>query len=469
MLLPVILAGGVGSRLWPASRALHPKQFQPLHGSESLFAQTLRRLEGLEIASPTVVCAESHRFLVGEALRQRGYDRSAQVMLEPVGRNTAPAIALVALNALEGGEDPLLLVLAADHLIHSDEAFRVAVRAAQPMAEEGDLVTFGVPPDRPETGYGYIRLGNALQGGVHRVDRFVEKPDAAEASDLCRDGAHLWNSGMFLFRASRYIDELTQFAPAILEACRQALSASQADGPFLRVAEAAFAECPSISVDYAVMEHTNHAVVVPLEAGWSDLGSWQAVWEAGSPDCDGNVVRGDVVQEDCEGTLLHANHRLVAALGLEAMMVVETRDALLVAPRTRSQDVKRLVARMEGEGRLEVREHGQVERPWGAYRVVDAGQRYQVKRLTVRPGARLSLQLHYHRAEHWVVVSGSARVTRGEESLLLTENESTFIPVGVVHTLENPGSIPLEIIEVQSGAYLGEDDIVRLDDDYGRA
>lgn len=467
MIVPVIMAGGMGSRLWPLSRQLNPKQFLALTGDATMLQATCQRLSGLDASAPLLICNEEHRFIAAEQLRQAGLD-GATVLLEPAGRNTAPAIALAALAATEDGNDALLLVLAADHVIHETDAFHQSVAAATSLAETGYLVTFGVVPIAPETGYGYIQRGDALGESGFAVGRFVEKPDADTAQAYFAGGEHYWNSGMFLFRASRYLEELERHQPEMLAACRKAMAAGSKDMDFRRVDEAAFARCPSDSIDYAVMEKTADAAVMPLEAGWSDIGSWSALWEISARDDGENVVKGDVVTHEARGTLVHADHRLVAAVGVEDLVVVETKDAVLVAPRDRVQEVKKVVERLQAAGRTEHLNHREVYRPWGCYDSVDTGSRFQVKRITVKPGAKLSVQMHHHRAEHWIVVRGTARVTNGEETFLVTENESTFIPIGNVHALENPGSIPLELIEVQSGSYLGEDDIVRFDDQYGR-
>jgi mannose-1-phosphate guanylyltransferase/mannose-6-phosphate isomerase len=429
---------------------------------------TLTRLAGLEAGPALVVCNEAHRFLVGEQLRAIGAPASS-IVLEPVGRNTAPAIALAALAATRDvGADTLLLVLPADHQIDDVAAFHEAVRIALPSAAAGHLVTFGVVPRSPETGYGYIRRGPA-RGAAFLIAAFVEKPDAARARAFLDSGEYLWNSGMFLFRASRYIEELERHAPEIARTCRSAFDGAKQDLDFTRIDPKVFERCPSDSIDYAVMEKTNDALVVPLDAGWSDVGSWAALYEAVPRDGQGNVTRGDVVIEDTRDSYLYAESRLVAAVGLENHVVVETKDAVLVAPRDRVQDVNKLVARLKAAGRGEHVLHREVHRPWGSYDSVEAGERYQVKRLTVKPGASMSLQLHHHRAEHWIVVAGTARITRGEEVFLLEENQSTYIPIGTKHRIENPGKITLHMIEVQSGSYLGEDDIVRFEDQYGRS
>jgi len=471
---PVILAGGSGSRLWPLSRSLYPKQFLGLTGESSLFSATLARLDalaevGLDAAAPLVVCNDEHRFLVAELLRTAGIG-DATIVLEPVGRNTAPAIALAALEAsATTGDDPLLLVLPADHALRDAAAFAEAVAAAAEQADSGGLVTFGVVPTGPETGYGYIRAA-ADDGGA--VERFVEKPDRATAERYLAAGRYYWNSGMFVFRAGAVLAALDEHAPAIPAAVRAAHAGRASDLDFVRIDADAFAASPADSIDYAVLEHTDSARVVPLDAGWSDIGSWSAVWEhardAGNLDDERNAVRGDVVLHAVKDCLVHADHRLVGAVGVCGLVIVETADAVLVAPRERAQDVRHLVDRLRAEGRAEPNLHRRVYRPWGSYEGLDLGERFQVKRIVVRPGARLSLQMHHHRAEHWVVVRGTARVTHDDATFLLSENQSTYIPIGMVHRLENPGTIELELIEVQSGSYLGEDDIVRLDDQYGR-
>jgi mannose-1-phosphate guanylyltransferase/mannose-6-phosphate isomerase len=467
MLIPVVLSGGSGTRLWPLSRELYPKQLLPLVGEFTMLQETVRRLAGLDAGSPLVVCNESHRFLVAEQLRVIAQPACA-IVLEPQGRNTAPAIALAAHAAIAAsGDDPLLLVLPADHVIRDTAAFQRAVKVAMEAASAGQFVTFGVVPDAPETGYGYIRRGAAMGGGF-RIDRFVEKPPLAQAEQYLKAGDHYWNSGMFLFRARRYLEELQRHAPDIAAACRAAFEGSQRDLDFTRVDAQQFAQCRSESIDYAVMEKTADAIVVPLDAGWSDVGSWSALHQACDADRDGNVKHGDVLTEDTQGSYLYSESRLVATVGLRDHVVVETKDAVLVAPKDRVQDVKQLVAKLKAAGRTEHLLHREVFRPWGSYDSIDYGDRFQVKRLTVRPGGVLSLQMHHHRAEHWVVVSGTARITRGEEVFLLEENQSTYIPVGVRHRIENPGKIELHIIEVQSGGYLGEDDIVRFEDQYGR-
>ena len=473
MLIPVILSGGSGTRLWPLSRELYPKQLLPLVGERTMLQETAARLTGLDdVGGPIVVCNDSHRFMVAEQMREFGAAAQA-IILEPVGRNTAPAVAVAALVALEkskgkgGDADPVLLVLPADHVIRNVEAFQSAVQAGLAAANAGKLVTFGVVPDRPETGYGYIRREKGA-GPSYPVAEFVEKPDAATAEKYVASGDYFWNSGMFMFRARAFLGELKAHAPAILSACEDAVAAAKRDLDFTRLPTAEFGACPSDSIDYAVMEKTQVAVVVPLDAGWSDVGSWSALQDALPTDAQGNVMAGDVIVEDAQGCYLHATSRMIAAVGLRDHVVVETKDAVLVAPRDRVQDVKQLVSKLKAQGRYETSLHREVFRPWGSYDSIDNGDRFQVKRLVVKPGASMSLQLHHHRAEHWIVVTGTARITRGEETFLLGENESTYIPLGTKHRIENPGMVPLHIIEVQSGSYLGEDDIVRFEDQYGR-
>ena len=469
ILVPVLLSGGSGTRLWPLSRETHPKQFQPLVGEGSLLQATWRRIEGLPgLAAPIVVANEEHRFMVAEQLRQAGVAPSA-LLLEPVGRNTAPAIAVAALQAMAAGDDPLLLVLPSDHVIRDVPAFHAAVQAAVAAAAQGALVTFGIVPSGPETGYGYIKAAAARgDGPVRAVERFVEKPDLATAQAYVASGDYVWNSGMFLFRASRFLEELQRFAPAIVAAAQAALAGARRDVDFLRLDRAAFEACPADSIDYAVMEKTDAAAVLPVDVGWSDVGSWSALWEIADQDPGGNAHHGDVIAIDCRNTLAWGGRRLVSLLGLRDVIVVDTDDAVLVAARDQVQQVKDIVARLKADKRPEASVHRKVYRPWGSYDGVDSGERFQVKRIVVKPGAALSLQMHHHRAEHWIVVSGSARVTCDDKVFILGENQSTYIPLGSKHRLENPGVVPLELIEVQSGSYLGEDDIVRFEDVYGR-
>jgi mannose-1-phosphate guanylyltransferase/mannose-6-phosphate isomerase len=472
VLTPVILSGGAGTRLWPLSRELYPKQLLPLTGTRTMLQQTLLRLDGLATTAPVIVCNEAHRFLVAEQLRQLRIEPRATI-LEPFGRNTAPAIALAAHAALKGHAvqanalDPVLLVLPADHVIRDIPAFHAAVRAALAAADAGQLATFGIVATTPETGYGYIQRG-APSAAAFRIARFVEKPNHERAREFVASGDYFWNSGMFVFRARRYLQELERFAPEMARVCEAAFRGAKADLDFTRIDAALFEACPADSIDYAVMEKTADAVVVPLAAGWSDVGSWASLHEASDGDAHGNVTHGDVISEDTEGSYLYSESRLVAAVGLRDQVVVETKDAVLVAAKDRVQEVKRLVLRLKERGRYEHSLHREVFRPWGSYDSLENGPRFQVKRLKIKPGATLSLQMHHHRAEHWVVVAGTARITRGEEQFLLEENQSTYIPIGVKHRIENPGMIPLEIIEVQSGSYLGEDDIVRFEDKYGR-
>jgi len=468
-MIPVILSGGSGTRLWPLSREASPKQFLPLVGKDSMLQATWKRVQALASAPALLVANEEHRFTVAEQLRQIGCEPGA-ILLEPVGRNTAPAIAVAALQAIAGGEDPLLLVLPSDHVVADPGAFRAAVQRAAPAAEAGRLVTFGIVPDSAEVGYGYIREGASVPGveGLREVAEFVEKPDAATAERYLASGDYAWNSGMFLFRASVYLAELERNRPEIVEACRKALAGAKRDEDFVRLDKEAFAACPSDSIDYAVMEKTDSAAVLTINVGWNDVGSWSALWQVAEQDGDGNAHHGDVLAHDCRNTLAWGNGRLLAMIGLEDVVVVDTDDALLVAHKDKVQDVKAIVAELKQAGRKEPTWHRKVYRPWGSYDSIDTGDRFQVKRITVKPGAQLSLQMHHHRAEHWVVVCGTGRVTRGDETIMLAENQSTYIPLGVTHRLENPGRVPLELIEVQSGSYLGEDDIVRFEDVYGR-
>jgi len=474
MLIPVILSGGSGTRLWPLSRELYPKQLLPLVGKGTMLQETLARVQGVaDVGAPIVVCSEGHRFLVAEQLQSIGVQAQA-IILEPVGRNTAPAIAVAAMAAVAGEtgssksqNDAVLLILPADHVIKNVAAFRAAVAVGRTAAEQGKVVTFGVVPSRPETGYGYIRRA-AGDGPSFPIAQFVEKPDLATATKYVESKEYFWNSGMFMCRASVVLDELRALAPEIYQACAQSFTTARRDLDFTRLAAKEFAACPSDSFDYAVMEKTRQAVVVALDAGWSDVGSWSALHEAIPADESNNVRIGDVLTEDTDGCYLQSTSRLVATVGLHDHVVVETKDAVLVAPKNRVQDVKQLVAQLKKDGRYETSLHREVFRPWGSYDSVDSGERFQVKRLTVKPGAEMSLQMHHHRAEHWIVVAGTARITRGEETFLLEENQSTYIPLGTKHRIANPGKILLQIIEVQSGTYLGEDDIVRFEDKYGR-
>ena len=463
-LLPVILSGGSGTRLWPLTRESYPKQFLPLAGELTMLQATWHRVAPIAGRAPLVVANEEHRFVAAEQLQQVGATPQA-ILLEPVGRNTAPAIAVSALEATRDGDDAILLVLPSDHVINDEQAFQQAVKRALPAAAAGKLVTFGIVPAGPETGYGYIKAAAGAQ--VRAVERFVEKPDLATAQAYVASGEYFWNSGMFLFKASRYLAELQEFNPAILDASRHAWEQARRDMDFVRLDKDAFAAVPSDSIDYAVMEKTADAALVALDAGWNDVGSWTALREVSPQDTYGNAHHGDVIAIDCRNTYAYGE-RLIALVGLDDVIVVETPDAVLVGNGQRMQEVKEVVARIKREGRSEATWHRKVYRPWGAYDSIDNGERFQVKRITVKPGATLSLQMHHHRAEHWIVVSGTAEVTRGDEVILLTENQSTYIPLGVTHRLKNPGKLPLELIEVQSGSYLGEDDIVRFEDTYGR-
>jgi len=476
---PVVLSGGSGTRLWPLSREKYPKQLLSLVGEDSLLQATVRRVigtPGVTLSAPMVVCNEEYRFVIAEQLRQLG--TQGAVVLEPCGRNTAPALTLAALAAIKNAADPVLLVMPADHVITQVAAFQAAVSQGAALAAAGAVVTFGITPDAPETGYGYIQSGAAHDGaGARRIARFVEKPDLPTAQGYLAAGNYLWNSGLFMLRASVWLAALGNCRADILAACQAAWEAGSSDGDFVRVGKELFAQCPSDSIDYAVMERIAAGqgrtalppgVVLPLDAGWSDVGAWDALWQVLDKDAGGNVTQGDVLLQGCTNTLALSEGRLVACVGVSDLVVVETADAILVAHKDKTQDVKKIVDQLKSQQRAEGSIHRKVFRPWGWYDGVDAGARFQVKRIVVKPGAALSLQMHHHRAEHWIVVSGTARVTKGTESFLLSENQSTFIPLGTTHRLENPGRVPLEMIEVQSGSYLGEDDIVRFEDVYGR-
>ena len=464
-LQPVLLSGGSGTRLWPLSRESHPKQFLPLAGNDTMLPATWKRVAAIADAAPIVVAGEDHRFLVAEQLRQIDAPAPA-IVLEPVGRNTAPAIAAAAMQAMSGGADPLLLVLPSDHVVRDAQAFRAAVLAAVPAAVAGALVTFGIVPHAPEAGFGYIQAEPG--DGVRKVSRFVEKPDVETAQAYLDAGGYFWNSGMFLLRASRYLEELQRFRPAIVDAVRRAFDGAARDGDFIRLDAQAFAAGPSDSIDYAVMEATDAAMVLPVDIGWNDVGSWSALWEVSQQDADGNAYHGDVIAIDSRNSYAWAR-RMVALVGVDDLVVVETDDAVLVARKDRVQQVKDLVGRLKAEQRSQAALHREVQRPWGSYDSVDVGDGFQVKRIKVKPGARLSLQAHARRAEHWIVVRGTARVTRDNDVFELFANQSTYIPIGAKHRLENPGAEMLELIEVQSGDYLGEDDIVRYEDQYGRS
>ncbi|MGA2842854.1 MAG: mannose-1-phosphate guanylyltransferase/mannose-6-phosphate isomerase [Steroidobacteraceae bacterium] len=464
---PVILSGGAGTRLWPLSREMYPKQLLALTSRYTMLQDTALRLAGIAGArAPIVVCNEAHRFTVAEQLHALDLEPSA-ILLEPAGRNTAPAVALAALKAQELDADATMVVAPADHVIRDARAFQLAADVAAELAQSGKLVTFGVVAHSPETGYGYIRRG-AGQGPAYPVAQFIEKPPLDVAQQFVASGDYFWNSGMFVFKASRYLRELAAFAPDILEAATAAYRAAKVDLDFVRIDKAAFDACRSESIDYAVMEKTQDAVVLPLDAGWSDVGSWSSLFDALPSDEDGNVLQGDVLVHDTRDCFVHSTSRLVTAVGMDDHIIVETKDAVLVAPKERVQDVKELVAKLKKAGRSEYAWHREVYRPWGSYDSIDDGDRFQVKRLSLKPGGILSLQMHHHRAEHWIVVQGTARVTCGDKTFLLSENESTYVPIGAAHRIENPGKVPLHIVEVRSGTYLGEDDIVRYEDAYGR-
>ena len=478
MITPVIMAGGSGTRLWPLSRTAFPKQFIALTSQLTMLQETAARINGLSSAAPMVICNEEHRFLVAEQMRQQQLNPS--ILLEPVGRNTAPAIALAAIKAVESDKDAVLLVLAADHVIEDVNAFQQCVTTLLPEVQVGKFGTLGIVPTEAATGYGYIKASTSQDDATKIVSEFVEKPDAETAAKYVADG-YLWNSGMFLIRADRYLEELKNFRADIYDACIKSMATTQQDLDFVRIDQAAFEACPDESVDYAVMEPLaakGEVIVAPLDAGWNDVGSWSALWEIADKDEQGNVVAGqnedEFILQNSQNCYVYGSsnegaHKMIATLGVENLVIVDTPDALLVANKDKVQDIKKIVAQIKESGRTQHHQHRQVYRPWGIYDSIDNGERYQVKRITVKPGAKLSVQMHHHRAEHWIVVSGTAKVTNGENTFLVTENESTYIPIGQVHALENPGVLPLEMIEVQSGSYLGEDDIVRFEDKYGRA
>lgn len=469
MIIPVILSGGSGTRLWPLSRALRPKQLLSLVNESTMIQDTVSRIRDIEnMAEPVIVCNEEHRFTIAEQMREQGVHPLAMI-LEPYGRNTAPAVAVSAFQSLKDNEDPVLLVLPADHVITNTTAFHEAIELGEKAALAGSLVTFGIIPDAPETGYGYIQAKTPHDfDGIFKVDQFVEKPDRETAEKYLDEGNYYWNSGMFMFRASVYLSELEKYNSDIYSASKLALENASSDLDFIRLDKESFEACPSDSIDYAVMERTSAAVVVPVDIGWNDIGSWSALWGVSEADQHGNVTHGDVYAVDTGNSYIRAENRLVTTVGLRDHVVVETADAVLVAHKDSAQNVKLIVDALKEQGREEVNIHRKAFRPWGAYECIDFSERFQVKRITVNPGARLSLQLHHHRAEHWIVVKGTARVTCGDREFIMSENESTFIPLGEKHRLENAGKIPLELIEVQTGSYLGEDDIVRFDDVYGR-
>ena len=465
-MIPVILSGGSGTRLWPLSRGQYPKQFLPLVSGNTMIQETSLRLNGVQGLQPIIaVCNEDHRFMLAEQLREIGVNPAA-IILEPVGKNTAPAVAMAALSA--PSVDDILLVLPADHVVANRVAFHAAIEQARQLAEQDLMVTFGIVATEPETGYGYIKAGATRIGDAFQVEAFVEKPDAQTAQRYLESGDYFWNSGMFAFKAGCYLQELEKFNPKMLDVCRQALQAAKTDFDFIRLDKAIFSACPADSIDYAVMEKTDKAVVIPLDAGWNDVGSWSALWDVTGKDKEGNAIKGDVLTVDTVNSYIHSSSKLVAVIGVQDLVVVETDDAVMVAAKDKVQDVKTVVDRLKALKRDEAQVHRKVYRPWGHYDLVDCGDRHHTKRIVVKPGAKLSVQKHHHRAEHWVVVKGTAWVNKNGESVLVTENESIYIPVGAVHSLENPGVIPLEMVEVQSGSYLGEDDIVRYEDQYGR-
>ncbi|WP_122094948.1 mannose-1-phosphate guanylyltransferase/mannose-6-phosphate isomerase [Rahnella sp. Larv3_ips] len=462
-LLPIIMAGGAGSRLWPLSRALYPKQFLALTSESTMLQNTISRLENVSHLPAYFICNEEHRFIVAEQLRSKNISYGG-IFLEPVGRNTAPAITLAALQAQQNQNDPLLLILAADHVIKDEDAFLRAVEVALPHAENGKLVTFGIVPSYPETGYGYIKQGEPVGNSAYEVDAFVEKPDMDKACEYLSTGKYYWNSGMFLFKTSKYLSEIKKFRPEIYNACLKALSGQHTDLDFIRLDDDEFLLCPEESVDYAVMEQTEDAVLVPMDAEWSDVGSWSALWDVNAKDDSNNAVRGDVITFNTHDSYIYSQNKLVATVGVDNLVIVETKDALLVANKSHVQDVKEIVNKLKALNRTEYLQHREVYRPWGSHDAVSEGARFHVKKVTVNPEQRTATQIHHHRAEHWIVVSGTAKVRRGNETYLVTENESTYIPIGIAHSIENPGKIPLEIIEVRTGTYLSEDDVVRVDD-----
>ena len=469
-IVPVILSGGAGTRLWPLSRKAMPKQLLALTGERTMIQQTAARAQGEGFAAPLIISGQDHRFLIAEQLRAAGV-KDARIVLEPVGRNTAPAAAVAALQVVADDPEGLVLMMPSDHVIGDEAAFRDAVMAARQAALGGALVTFGIRPEGPETGYGYIKAGAALADapGALAVERFVEKPDRATAESYVASGAYYWNSGMFLFRAQTFLDELARLQPRMLDCCREALTHAHRDMDFIRLGEAAFVACPSDSIDYAVMEHAAWAAVVPVSMGWNDVGSWSSLWDIAARNQDGNALHGDVLTENVRNCYLRSEGPLLTTIGVEDVVVVATKDAVLVSHRDAAQDVKKIVDQLAERGGDQHILHPVVHRPWGTYEGIDAGANFQVKHIMVKPGQKLSLQMHHHRAEHWIVVEGTALVTCGDKEFLLQANQSTFIPLGAIHRLENPGKTPLRLIEVQSGAYLGEDDIVRFEDTYGRA
>ena len=472
-MIPVILSGGSGTRLWPLSRKQRPKQFLPVVDEENTLLQsTLLRLQGLKgLQAPIIVCNKDHRFMVAEQLHELGLEHQG-ILLEPIGRNTAPAIALAALHALKADPDSMLLVLPADHVISNIQAFHNAIEAAEKTAKQGKLVTFGIVPNKAETGYGYIKYNQHQLDSEqisYKVEQFVEKPDQATAESYLKDGHYLWNSGMFMFQATSYLDSIRQYQPDILQSSDNALEKARQDIDFIRIDSDSFSRSPNISIDNAIMEKANNIALIPLDAGWNDVGSWPAVWEVGQQDPQGNVIRGNSMLHNAKNNLIYTEKRLVALVGVEDLVVVDTKDATLVMHKNHAQDIKKIVQQLIDKNASEALSHSEVYRPWGSYDCIDVGHRFQVKRITVNPGAKLSLQKHHHRAEHWVIVKGTAEVSCDNKTFLLTENQSTYIPLGSMHRLANPGKIPLEMVEVQSGGYLNEDDIERYDDQYGRS
>lgn len=462
MLLPIIMAGGSGSRLWPLSRSLYPKQFLALTSELTMLQDTIMRLADLPHQPALVICNEEHRFIIAEQLRKKGLSHSG-IILEPIGRNTAPAIALAALHARLNNDDPILLVLAADHVIQDTQAFINVINRAEPLAEKGKLVTFGIVPDRPETGYGYIQQGTCINNGIYEIAAFVEKPDLSTAEHYLSTGGYYWNSGMFMFKASRYLQELAQHRPDILAACEAAIAGEHKDLDFIRLNQEAFQNCPEDSIDYAVMEKTSDGVVIPLDAQWSDVGCWSALWDVNEKNAEGNVICGDVLVEDTFNSYIYSQNKLVATVGITDLIIVETKDAVLVANKNSVQDVKGIVNQLKKNNRSEYLQHREVYRPWGSHDAISEGVGYHVKKVVIHPGQRTAIQIHYHRAEHWVIVSGIAKVKQGDKTYFVSENESTYIPVGVAHSIENPGDLPLEIIEVRTGIYLDESDVIRVD------
>lgn len=466
-IFPIVMAGGSGSRLWPLSRASYPKQFLNMFGAQSLLQETLERVKLLDCFSPIVICNEEHRFLAAEQIRKIGMT-DASLVLEPIGRNTAPTVALGALLSQKRMADSLILVLAADHLIHDNQEFKHSIEKAIPHAKAGKIVTFGINPTAPEIGYGYIKIGSKVSSGF-KVNSFVEKPDYNTALKYLESGDYYWNSGIFLMRADVYLDELKKYAPSILDNCEKAIDHASRDLDFIRIDPVYFESCPSESIDYAVIEKTKDVVVIPMDSGWNDIGSWASFWAESQKDNNNNVLKGDVIVQNSANSLIYADNRLVAAVGVDNLIIIETKDAILVCRKGESQNIKKIVEQLKNNKRYEHMDHREVYRPWGKYDSIDVDERYRVKRITVNPGQKLSVQMHYHRAEHWIIVSGTALVGLGDEEMLLSENQSVYIPLGEKHYLRNPGKIPLELIEVQSGAYLEEDDIVRFEDIYGRS